>query len=125
MPEYLVTGGGRGAVLLKTPHSPLSSLTERKSLEGFALDRSGSMASLATVAVQSVTQLIEKQRAIAGNSRFTLSLFNHNVQLVHDAVPLSDVQPLLPAQYEPSGGTALNDGVAHLIRSLSGHAPGQ
>jgi hypothetical protein len=82
--------------------------------------------SLATVAVQSLNELIEQQRAIAaGNSHFTLTLFNHNVQLVHDAVPLFDVLPLLPAQYEPSGGTALNDAVAFLIRSLSTHAQGQ
>ena len=123
MPEYFVTGG-RGAVLLTRPHPPLSSLIERKSLVGFALDRSGSMASLATVAVQSVNELIEQQKEIAGNSRFTLTLFNHDVELVNDAVPLCDVPSLLPAQYQPSGGTALNDAVAHLIRSLSEHAQG-
>jgi hypothetical protein len=83
------------------------------------------MASLATVVVQSVNQLIEEQRAIASNSRFTLTLFNHNVQLVHDAVPLSDVQPLLPAQYEPNGATAIDDAIASLIRTLSPRAPGQ
>ena len=80
MPEYLVTGGIRGAVLLKkTPHN----LIERKSLVGFALDRSSSMAPLATVAIQSVNQLLEEQRKIAaGDSRFTLTLFNNDVQLI-------------------------------------------
>jgi hypothetical protein len=82
MPEYLVTSGGRGAVLLK--HPLLTSLVERKSLVGFTLDRSGSMESLASVAIQSVNQLVEEQKAIAGDSRFTLSLFNHTVTLIHD-----------------------------------------
>jgi uncharacterized protein with von Willebrand factor type A (vWA) domain len=120
MPEYLVTGGERGAVLLKkTPHN----LIERKSLVGFALDRSGSMAPLATVAIQSVNQLLEEQRKIAaGDSRFTLTLFNNDVRLVHDSVSLSEVPLLLSAQYQPSGGTAFNDAIAHLIRSLSAHA---
>ena len=76
-------------------------LIERKSLVGFALDRSGSMAPLATAAIQSVNQLLEEQRKIAaGDSRFTLTLFNNDVQLVHDAVPLGDVPPLLPTQYQ-------------------------
>ena len=45
--------------------------------------------------------------------------------MIHDAVSLCEVPPLLPAQYEPSGGTSLNDAVAHLIRSLSAHAQGR
>ena len=52
-------------------------------------------------------------------------LFNNDVALIHDAVPLRDVPPLLPAQYQPSGGTALNDAVAHLIHSLGRHAQGR
>ena len=74
MPEYQsqLSNGWRGAVLKKSSHPRLPSLIERKSLVGFALDRSGSMAPLATVAVQSVNELIEQQKEIAGDSRFTL-----------------------------------------------------
>jgi uncharacterized protein YegL len=127
MPTYQQSPSiaGRGAVLVqRTPHP--SSLTKRGSFLGFTLDCSGSMAPLATVAIQSVNQLIEEQRKIAADdSRFTLALFNHGVELIHDAVPLSDVPSLLPAQYQPSGGTALNDAVANLIHSLSRHASGR
>jgi uncharacterized protein YegL len=128
MPEYQsqLPNGWRGAVLKKSSHPRLPSLIERKSLVGFALDRSGSMAPLATVAIQSVNQLLQEQRKIAvGDSRFTLTLFNNAVQLVHDAVPLGDVPPLLPTQYQASGGTACNDAVGYLIRSLSGHTQGR
>jgi hypothetical protein len=77
------------------------------------------MAALATVAVQGVNQLLEEQKALSRDgARFTLTLFNNKVSLIHDAVPLGEVPPMLPGQYEPSGGTALNDAVAHLIRSL-------
>ena len=127
MPEFqpkLVTGGVRGAVLLNKPHHH-SSLTERKSLLGFALDRSGSMSPLAAVALQSLNQLVDQQKTLSGDSCFTLTLFNNDVALIHDAVALRDVPPLLPAQYEPSGGTALNDAVAHLIHSLGRHAQGR
>jgi hypothetical protein len=84
------------------------------------------MTSLASIAVQSVNQLLEEQKAItAGDSHLTLTLFSNTVELVYDAVPLSNVPALRPAQYEPYGGTALNDAIGNLIRSLSGHAPGQ
>ena len=125
MPEYqpkLVTGGVTGAVLLNKPHHH-SSLTERKSLLGFALDRSGSMSPLAGVALQSLNQLVDQQKTLSGDSCFTLTLFNNDVSLIHDAVALRDVPSLIPAQYEPnSGGTALNDALAHLIHSLGRHA---
>ena len=124
MPTYSsLAAAEEGAVLLKTPH--LSSLSERQSLVGFALDRSSSMHSLAAVALPSLNRLIEEQKGIAGHSRFTLVLFNNSVSLIHDAVALADVPPLLASQYEPGGGTALNDAVAHLIRSLSGHSQGR
>lgn len=119
MPEYITTGG-RGAVLLKAPHP--HSLSEQKSLVGFTLDRSESMESLATVAIASVNELIEQQKAIAVDARFTLALFNHDVTLIHDAIALSDVPPLLPTQYQPDGGTALNDAIADLILSLGSHS---
>lgn len=127
MPEYQSgSSSGVGAVLLtRKPHPHLSSLTERRNLVGFTLDRSDSMSSLATVAVQSVNQLVEQQKATAGDSRFTLTLFNDSVTLIHDAVPLSDVPSMSTCQYEPSGGTALNDAVAHLIRTLGAHAQGR
>lgn len=63
MPEYqpkLVTGGVRGAVLLNKPHHHFS-LTERKRVLGFALDRSGSMSPLAGLALQSLNQLVDHQ----------------------------------------------------------------
>ena len=100
MSEYqpkLVTGGVRGAVLLNKPHHH-SSPTERKSLLGFALDRSGSMSPLAAVALQSQNQLVDQQKTLSGDSCFTRTLFNNDVALIHDAVALRDVPPLLPAQ---------------------------
>jgi uncharacterized protein with von Willebrand factor type A (vWA) domain len=72
-----------------------------------------------------LNQLLEEQKATAGDSTFSLSLFNNNVALIHDAVALRDVPPLPASQYELGGGTALNDAVAHLIRSLSGRARGR
>jgi hypothetical protein len=83
------------------------------------------MSPLAGVALQSLNQLVDQQKTLSGDSCFTLTLFNNDVSLIHDAVALRDVPPLLPAQYEPSGGTSLNDAVVHLIHSLGRHAQGR
>jgi hypothetical protein len=69
--------------------------------------------------------LITQQKEIGVESRFTLTLFNNQISTIHDGIPLCDVPPLIRAQYEASGGTALNDAIAHLIRTLSTRAPGQ
>ena len=52
-------------------------------------------------------------------------MFNNQISTIHDGIPLCDVPPLTRAQYEASGGTALNDAIAHLIRSLGTHAHGR
>jgi hypothetical protein len=80
---------------------------------------------LSSVAVRSLNELIEQQKQIAVDSRFTLTLFNDRISTIHDGIPLREVPPLSQAQYEAGGGTALNDAIAHLIRTLSPHAPGQ
>ena len=52
-------------------------------------------------------------------------MFNDRIATIHDAIPLAEVAALTHAQYEADGGTALNDAIADLIRTLSSHAPGQ
>jgi hypothetical protein len=95
MPKYSTfVARERGAVLVNKP----SSLTERRNLIGFALDRSESMKPLTTVAVNGLNQLLEEQRS---DSLFTLSLFNDNVSTIHDAVPICDVQPMRPGSISP------------------------
>ena len=101
-----------------------AALRNRRSLVGLTLDCSDSMWPLANMAVQSVNDLIEQQKAIAGEAGFTLSLFNNRIEMIHDGVAIHDVlrshQPI-----QPSGGTALNDAVAALIRSLSSQGSGR
>jgi hypothetical protein len=117
MPKYIPLIDG-GAVLVQ----PSSSLVHAGSFLGLALDQSDSMDTLAGVAVESVNRLIEEQRSLNGNSRFSLILFNSRVETIRDAVPLSEFPPLDKSQYQPCGGTALNDAVAGLIKGVGAHA---
>jgi hypothetical protein len=123
MPTYS-TAGGRGAVLVQNPFRSLHA-AQRQNLIGMTVDHSDSMDHLSEVAVRSLNELITQQKEIGVESRFTLTLFNNQISTIHDGIPLCDVPPLTRAQYEASGGTALNDAIAHLIRTLSARAPGQ
>ena len=69
--------------------------------------------------------MIDEQRSLNGNSRFSLLLFNNKVETIRDAVPLSEFSLLDESQYQPCGGTALNDAVARLIKSIGAHAQGR
>jgi hypothetical protein len=120
MPKYIpLIDGGAGRV------QPSSSLVHAGSFLGLALDQSDSMDTLAGVAVESVNRLIEEQRSVNGNSRFSLILFNSRVETIRDAVPLSEFPLLEESQYRPCGGTALNDAVAGLIKGIGAHAQGR
>ena len=61
------------------------------------VDRSESMESLSDVAIQSFNELIEQQKQIAAESRFTLTLFNDRIATIHDAIPIAEV-PATPRQ---------------------------
>jgi hypothetical protein len=120
LPNYTSLTDG-GAVLVNQP----ASLAHAGSFLGLALDQSESMESLASVAVESVNRLIDEQRSVNGDSRFSLLLFNTRVEIIRDAVPLSGFPALDESQYQPCGGTALNDAVAGLIKGVGAHAQGR
>ena len=121
MPKYTPAAFGDGAVLVR--QNP-AHLAHTGSFLGLALDQSESMNTLAGVAIDSVNYLIEEQRSLNGNSRFSLLLFNNKVETIRDAVPLSEFPLLDESQYRPCGGTALNDAVAGLIKSNRRSRPG-
>src|SRR5262245_58916169 len=122
MPKYTPVTCGDGAVLVLRNPAPL---THTGSFLGLALDQSESMNPLADVVIDSVNYLIEEQRSLNSNSRFSLLLFNNKVETIRDALPLSEFPLLDESQYRPCGGTALNDAVAGLIMGIGAHAQGR
>jgi len=85
---------------------------------GFVLDKSSSMESLSNNAIAGFNSLIEEQRKIAPDSKFSLSLFSDLDQLVYNALPVSEVPLLTAATYKTGGGTALNDGIGQMIQRI-------
>ncbi len=73
------------------------------------IDRSGSMAGLATDTIGGFNTFLSDQKQIPGEAIFTLCTFNTDYQLVHDSVLLASVPELNETTYKPNGGTALLD----------------
>ena len=79
------------------------------------LDRSGSMEAIRDDALGGFNAFVESQRAVPGDARLTLVLFDHTYDVVHDAVPLESVPALKRKTYVPRGTTALLDAMGRAI----------
>ena len=85
----------------------------------FILDRSGSMNGLEKDTIGGFNTMIEKQKKEEGNVHVTTVLFNHQVNLLHDRVPLVCVPSLTDKDYQASGLTALLDAVGNTIERIN------
>ena len=81
------------------------------------LDKSGSMSKLTDDTIGGFNTLIEEQKQEnEGQVCVTTILFNDNIKLVHNAVPIKDVEPLTTKEYVTGGFTALYDAVGFGIK---------
>jgi hypothetical protein len=79
------------------------------------LDRSGSMASIASDTIGGVNTFLEAQRKVPGECSATLVQFDHEFETLCDGRPLGEVKPLTPHTYVPRGSTALYDAIGRTI----------
>jgi hypothetical protein len=75
------------------------------------LDASGSMDRLRFETVNGYNSFIDKQRELPGQCRVSLTTFTGLVTPVYSGVDIKEVAALSPADYMPTGYTALNDGI--------------
>ena len=81
----------------------------------FILDESGSMGYLRDDTIGGFNSMIEDKKTKPGTANVTTVLFNNEVSILHDNLPLSEVKPLTRKDYMPSGATALYDAVGGTI----------
>lgn len=83
----------------------------------FLLDRTGSMAAIADDVIGGFNTFLTNQQAKPGECVMTLVQFDSEgpFEILHDAVPLDQVQPLTVETYVPRGGTPLLDAEGRLI----------
>ncbi len=81
------------------------------------IDRSGSMKVVADDAIGGFNSFLASQKEL-GDARFTLVLFDHDYQTVHDGEELSQVPELDHKSYVPRGTTALYDAIGRTIDTV-------
>ena len=94
----------------------------------FILDRSGSMAGLEADTIGGFNAMIEKQKAEPGQALVSTVLFDNEIQVIHDRVPLEKISPLTEKEYFVRGCTALLDavgGAIHHIGNVHKYARGE
>ena len=86
---------------------------------GFVLDRSSSMQGLAATMIAAFNTLLVEQRKLSASAgKASLLLFNDVCESVFDGHPLATVSDLTATTYQPSGSTALWDGMGAMIEQI-------
>jgi len=79
------------------------------------IDRSGSMATIASDTIGGYNALIESQRKEEGDANVTLVLFDHEYTIVYDNVDIQEVELLTSETFVPRGMTGLYDAIGRTI----------
>ena len=84
----------------------------------FILDRSGSMAGLEADTIGGFNGLIKKQRKESGEALVSTVLFDDVCEVLHDRVPMEQMEELTADTYFVKGCTALLDAVGGAIHHI-------
>lgn len=84
----------------------------------FILDRSGSMSGLTSDTIGGYNSFLEKQKETDGECLVSTVLFNQHSKVVHDRVPLNEIEPMTKKDYYASGCTALIDAMGGAIHHI-------
>lgn len=84
----------------------------------FILDKSGSMSGMEQDTIGGFNSMIEKQKKIDGKVYVSTVLFSNVSKVLHDRVPLEEIQPLTEEDYRVYGSTALLDALGGAIRHI-------
>ncbi len=85
----------------------------------FILDRSGSMNGLEGDTIGGFNSMIEKQKKEEGEAYITTVLFDDQVEILHDRIPVKKVEPMTAEQYYVRGMTALLDAIGSSIHHIA------
>ena len=84
----------------------------------FILDRSGSMGGLEADTIGGFNAMLKKQREQAGKCYVSTVLFDHETEVLHDRLPLEEVEDLTDRDYTVRGCTALIDALGGAIKHI-------
>ncbi len=84
----------------------------------FILDRSGSMAGLEKDTIGGFNSMIGNQKKQDGACFVTTVLFDHEISVLHDRVPLKNVPLMTDSDYCVRGCTALIDAIGSTVKRI-------
>lgn len=85
----------------------------------FILDRSGSMSGLEADTIGGFNSMLGKQKKLEGEALITTVLFDDKLQILHNRVPLDEVNNMTSQDYYVGGCTALLDAIGDSIKRIS------
>ena len=84
----------------------------------FILDRSGSMSGLEADTIGGFNATLEKQKKEPGEVLWSTVLFDDKHEVVHDRVPIRQIEKLTENEYYVRGCTALLDAIGRAIHHI-------
>ena len=85
----------------------------------FIIDRSGSMEGFESDTIGGFNSMIKRQRMTDGEVLVTTILFNNNIDMLHDRIPIEEISPMSEMDYQVMGCTALLDAIGGTIKHIS------
>ena len=84
----------------------------------FILDRSGSMSGKEQDTIGGFNSLIEKQKKEEGDCLVSVVLFDHEIKVLYDRIPLQNMKIMTEKEYFTRGCTALLDAMGGAIHHI-------
>lgn len=84
----------------------------------FILDKSGSMAGFEADTIGGFNATVEKQKKAEGTAYVSTVLFDNRIEVIHDRVPIENVNPMTQDDYRVGGCTALLDAIGGAIHHI-------
>lgn len=85
----------------------------------FVVDRSGSMGGLESDTIGGFNATLEAHRKEKGEAFVSTVLFDNEVEVLHDRLPIAEVAPITNKEYWVRGCTALLDAVGGAVSHIS------
>jgi Mg-chelatase subunit ChlD len=82
------------------------------------VDRSGSMEAIREDAIGSFNAFLSDQKKQEPDAIMTLVLFDDEVDVIYNAVPIANIPPLTKETFVPRGSTALLDAIGRTIGAI-------
>ena len=111
---FLQAAGGYGLAAREEGRIMKKGLTELV----FVVDRSGSMGGLESDTIGGFNATLEAHRSAEGEAVVSTVLFDNEIEVLHDRLPIAEVAPISETEYWVRGCTALLDAVGSAVSHI-------